>query len=603
MAENGRGVFQPNVLSLESIKLEDDVPRVQPTPQSIDYEVAPQSNLLQYVDHAGYKTALGSEVEAIGELEKVLEFGRMHVNVLYTFRSVSRAIPMVSGSGDPNKNALHMNTFKVLRPEMKKLSAIMDFYESGVQVFCAHVQTLTKRGKKQVVPEGLYDALIAVVDLMQKMDYLKDTKACLTNDFSRYKRALTSVRQDLPDAESLGQARGWKRNGAEQHSLQLFLGNPKHPKQLIINTLRDSIKAIPGHLEVLMKMLSLAVERLETNRYMTPDEKYRNIRVVPHLLWLLDGDVGAGGPDGAYNVFKQRKIKLQPLQRICQRYPVVPQCGDIAIKLSYVLERCPHFDPDSSGAWFADAAAAQDYSVMAKWGKMTRDFDEYTTRLSIFLNEIGAGPFVKTPANVRIAARVSRLVMVGLRLLQRWSCVVLESMAWKYTHPCSQAAFKGAGGDPMGKGMEYERVVRYNWSPNELSAIVEVITMTKSLGSLLSRAEGRLAPLLRLHVHASTQQMSQGDLVPVLHRADKKKRDIVTHLLQLRSMVSDWSDGVAPPEDYKKYKRAQGRVEAKGAPRRVVGPSSTQLQLVRAMVRAIYDENSELRQSRYGTVQ
>lgn len=57
--------------------------------------------------------------------------------------------------------------------------------------------------------------------------------------------------------------------------------------------------------------------------------------------------------------------------------------------------------------------------------------------------------------------------------------------------------------------------------------------MTKSLGSLLSRAEGRLAPLLRLHVHASTQQMSQGDLVPVLHRADKKKRDIVTHLLQV----------------------------------------------------------------------
>lgn len=47
----------------QSIKLEDNVPRVQPTPQSIDYEVAPQSNLLQYVDHGGYKTDLGSEVE------------------------------------------------------------------------------------------------------------------------------------------------------------------------------------------------------------------------------------------------------------------------------------------------------------------------------------------------------------------------------------------------------------------------------------------------------------------------------------------------------------------------------------------------------------
>ncbi|CAM9320569.1 unnamed protein product, partial [Laminaria digitata] len=419
-------------------------------------------------------------------------------------------------------------------------------------------------------------------------DYLKDTKACLTNDFSRYKRALTSVRQELPDADKLAQ---------EQHSLQLFLGNPKHPKQLIINTLRDGVKTISGHLEVLVKMLSLAVERLETNRYMTPDEKYRNIRVVPHLLWLLDGDKEAAGPNGVFNVFKQRKLKLQPLQRICQRYPVVPQCGDVAIKLSYVLERCPNFDPDSSSSWFADAAAAQDYSVLAKWGRMTGDFDEYTTRLSNSLNEIGKGPFVKTPGNVRIAAKVSRLVQVGLRLLQRWSCVVLECMAWKHTHPCSQEAFLRAGGDSKGKGMDYERVVRYNWSANELSAIVEVITMTKSLGSLLSRAEGRLAPLLRLHVHASTQQMAQGDLVPVLHRADKKKRGIVTHLLQLRSMVSDWSEGLPPSADYKKYKRAQGRVEAKTAPRRVVGPSSTQLQLVRAMVRAIYDENSELRQS------
>lgn len=43
---------------------------------------------------------------------------------------------------------------------------------------------------------------------------------------------------------------------------------------------------------------------------------------------LLDGDNDAAGPDGAsaFNVFKQRKFKLQPVQRICQRFPVVPQC-------------------------------------------------------------------------------------------------------------------------------------------------------------------------------------------------------------------------------------------------------------------------------------
>lgn len=81
---------------------------------------------------------------------------------------------------------------------------------------------------------------------------------------------------------------------------------------------------------------------------------------------------------------------------------------------------------------------------------------------------------MKTAANVRIAAKVSKLVLHGLYLLQRWSCVVLECMAWKYTHPCSQADFVRQGGDPKGKGMEYEKVVRYNWTPKELSALVEV---------------------------------------------------------------------------------------------------------------------------------
>lgn len=66
------------------------------------------------------------------------------------------------------------------------------------------------------------------------------------------------------------------------------------------------------------------------------------------------------------------------------------------------------------------------------------------------------------------------MVRIGLRLLQRWACVVLECVAWKHTHPCSPAVFRKAGGDTKGKGMEYERVVRYNWSPNELSALVEV---------------------------------------------------------------------------------------------------------------------------------
>lgn len=39
------------------------------------------------------------------------------------------------------------------------------------------METLARRGKKQVAPEGLYDALIAVVDLLQKIVSRNDFKS------------------------------------------------------------------------------------------------------------------------------------------------------------------------------------------------------------------------------------------------------------------------------------------------------------------------------------------------------------------------------------------------------------------------------------------
>jgi hypothetical protein len=56
----------------------------------------------------------------------------------------------------------------------------------------------------------------------------------------------------------------------------------------------------------------------------------------------------------------------------------------------------------------------------------------------------------------------------------------------------------------------------------------QVITAIKSLAALLSGAEARLSPSIRAYVHSATQQLVQGDMLPVLHRADKKKVTSVT---------------------------------------------------------------------------
>lgn len=86
----------------QSIPLEDNVPRVQPTPSSIDYEVAPPSNLLQYIDHGGYKTELGAEVEvrlhqSLGVMENALQDEGLYCSVLIP-KCVSSFLGAISGA-------------------------------------------------------------------------------------------------------------------------------------------------------------------------------------------------------------------------------------------------------------------------------------------------------------------------------------------------------------------------------------------------------------------------------------------------------------------------------------------------------------------------
>lgn len=95
----------------------------------------------------------------------------------------------ITDGNAPNKDEMNLKTFDIIRPEMLKLKELMEFQKHVINVFCADIQKLAMpEARAKLVPEGLYNALIKVVDLLQKLDNLKDMKACLNNDFARYKR-------------------------------------------------------------------------------------------------------------------------------------------------------------------------------------------------------------------------------------------------------------------------------------------------------------------------------------------------------------------------------------------------------------------------------
>jgi len=171
--------------------------------------------------------------------------------------------------------------------------------------------------------------------------------------------------------------------------------------------------------------------------------------------------------------------------------------------------------------------------------------------------------------------------------------MIKQMLTWKYIHPASHPNAGKAHVKLDTAGIEYELVIRYNFNKAELSILMDIISMIKSCASLLTKEESRLAPIIRYHIHHEVQKIVQTDLLPLLHRANKRKKDeLLTSMLEIRGLVADWdADEEKQSGDFLNYTRRQGRLEA-GHTARMVTPSPTQLHLLRTQIRALYDEKS-----------
>ena len=74
--------------------------------------------------------------------------------------------------------------------------------------------------------------------------------------------------------------------------------------------------------DILAEIMEQNLDSLENGRYLTPDEKYRRIRSLPHLMLLIDGDANEKDKSRAVNVFHDRRVDKKRLQAIFKSYPV-----------------------------------------------------------------------------------------------------------------------------------------------------------------------------------------------------------------------------------------------------------------------------------------
>ncbi len=91
----GPDVIIPQIQKLNKYLGHDDVINIQYTPFTLDYEKSSLTNPLQSMDHKSFNTLFNTEIELMSKIEHMLEQGQYFIHLLYTFRSVSRAIPIV----------------------------------------------------------------------------------------------------------------------------------------------------------------------------------------------------------------------------------------------------------------------------------------------------------------------------------------------------------------------------------------------------------------------------------------------------------------------------------------------------------------------------
>eukprot|EP01105_Mastigella_eilhardi_P007592 TRINITY_DN1906_c0_g1_i1.p1 TRINITY_DN1906_c0_g1~~TRINITY_DN1906_c0_g1_i1.p1 ORF type:complete len:1157 (+),score=386.18 TRINITY_DN1906_c0_g1_i1:74-3472(+) len=549
-----------------------------------------------YQDRNAYETKCTEETHFIQKMKETLQQGEQFIHMLYTFRSCSYPISQMfntmqtssteeskeGAAGKIDQNEVYEAQFSVLEPEIKKLKEFMYFQRAAIKVFSDNVKRIIvekkekdskdKTKEQNVVSEIYLLYLIRMLDLFALLDALKSMKGCLNNDFSFFKRALGFLRKNMTGHDDQTQ---------ENHTLYLFLAH----QNSITKNLKDDLKEIERSEDVLAQCITVCANFIETERYLLPVEKHRLLRVIPYVLLLMDGE------DSKHDAFKSKHLNISQLKSIFKRFPIVTVYGDMQIGLEAFIKRATHYDEKAWGT--QDAKSQIEYEIVHHINTLRERHNEYLARYSAMLQDLrkasAASPGNATAVPVAMCKEVAATVLQGIQLLADWGSRIQQQAAWKYSTPNFAAEIQSK--------FDYERVVRYNYTPDERIALIELIAMLKSLSALILKSDPILSAAIRVAIHDELQEFIQVHLREIIRyistsKSSAKKPTARTEVLQLRTLAVDWMNGVEPVDPAMYGKKSKEKDVAVQYPTRQVGPASTQLDLIRNIIYEIMQKNN-----------
>eukprot|EP00795_Rhopilema_esculentum_P000673 gene673-10379_t len=564
-----------NVQRLENLALPDEQPNVEPPPTVITYRANFDTD---FEDKEAFITGISRYMEEATihqALNKLLEEGEFYSNMLYTWRCLSRAIPTARNDEQPNRKELYEKTIDVMGGEIQKLRDFMHFHDRSIDTFYSEVKKLCHVEKKRdFISQTHLLTLGKFINMFAVLDALKNMKACLSNDYAFYKRAETFLKQNT-DAAAL----------QESQNLTMFLATQGQ----ITSKLKSKLEVVPGYEDLLCEIIDLCCSLYDQKAYVLPSEKHMLLKVIGFAIFLVDGK-----ETNINKLDQKKKISISKIDKFFKQLPVVPLFGDMQISLIAYVKKCPHFEPSK---WSCAAGNAEDRAGLSQYNLLNRMGQIHEEHLKI-ISELArcSNDFITSSSNSPITYNQCKdlfeLALRGLRLVASWNSHVMELYHWKLLHPTD----KYANPQCPDTAIAYERSTRYNYNTDEKFAMVQVIGMIKGLYGVMLKLEGVFSEAGRRLIHSEIQEFLQVTLQEPLKKTAKKAGKALTKsvLVAVRETAMDVSKNLQRDANSGNVRkdRDQRTNFLVDLPKRSVGPSTTQLYMLRTMLESLISEKA-----------
>eukprot|EP00056_Hartaetosiga_gracilis_P000791 m.40491 g.40491 ORF g.40491 m.40491 type:complete len:1374 (+) comp10358_c0_seq1:113-4234(+) len=533
----------------------------------------------------------------IQQLEKYSSEGEAFVSILYSARSLSKAIPQLQSNDQENKAKLYEESIKILQPEVERMKNFLSFQEQATRVIFETVSYLTqkfvaeKRDLAIISPE-LFLSLAKLFGMLFTVDNLKNVKSAWSNDLSAYKRACSNLRRtDGLDIQS-------------QQRLIFFLAN----NNAIINEMKKQLETIKGFKEVLVHLTHFCLDKFDNGIYFNAEEKHMYLKSIMFLVFAMDGiDHQAKEKDDKKSILRLKKLRLEHVLKTFKRYPVIPLFGDMHIDTSAIFRLAPHINNAK-----VEIADGEELSLTRKY-EIAELMDTYTAEYEELSAELAHYKFMqKLLKQMRESKEETGddtsyvLGNKALRILGGWTTAILEQAAWKYAHPTDEFYNKECKKDST----IYEKAVRYNYTLQEQKALIRLLTMVNDIHGQLQSLTNQLAEGINGYVHFQLQTVIHGVLQRLLSSIQKSKSmkkkknkneapEVIAHLCNLISDLNV-SVNIDPSEIMAMATKKQAKKAAKTAsvaditmPKRKCAPTTSQLIYFRSVLNTLVGFDNE----------